>query len=947
MASPGARFRVAKGMRAGLAAAVVLAGVAAIARQDRRVDPNPRVAEGTFWRVLSGKRGDIRMGAASGGLMLSPRNVFQLLPNELRGATIERVRLRLQRAGKQSSAVHVDFRDAGAGRYRALVVPGTMVTGQLSYVGPGGETETLAKAEVDGLLADPSLPFDLTVLLDGPNISFHLDDRELLAATDRRANGNGFAVRSDGGRLKQIDVTVAPAHGDGAGTTWTHRFDVDGRGWSWSWIDLALALGAMLATAGFLRALCAGRPTGRDLAKATLFALAPVSAPMAAASFLASGAFAALVALLAVAGLFAGLFSLRAHLHRSGTPRTLDRVRAALVFLLCGGGLVHSVAATRDALHAELDQPAKRAATGATMQPFRAPVRNRLDAGNAVVVPGRYRNFDLRGTLTPAEGTVLELRLRAPDKIAEGVALLASTDSRFGTRFFYESRSDFVPIGTGAGALATNRPHELLVRARGAAFEAWVDGVRVATAEERRFPAGRIVILTASGAATLDDLAIEPVAEEPEDGATAIDGYLRGTIPLGFVLALALVIALLLGRPLSRVVEPFAYAMIPPAIALLRWAEDARLPLPLFAWTAAASVLLLVGLPLGQGKTLGHLRLVLALLVSTAAGPALVHLAAGDPILVTDATDPELDGFAPPRIHAGFVHYQHPRARHLNRYLIDHRFRGRAFAAVKPSGTIRIVALGSSSTWGAGTEDGSGLDYPSVLERLLLERNPGTKIEVINAGVSGSYSSLLVPFLQEVLAGFAPDVVTVSLGFNDSGHLPQFDTERFLERVTSQSFTFDFLERVKARVEISSAARRHERELASFGSGDADLLAAWRARQPDPNARSPVERFASSLEAMARLGRDHGFSLVLIKEPTQLAPRNWLPLFHQAMESAGAARGIEVVDPGPALQGRGGAKLFMDAVHLVPQGHRVMAEILLPVVQAEIDRVRERDTAGR
>ena len=42
--------------------------------------------------------------------------------------------------------------------------------------------------------------------------------------------------------------------------------------------------------------------------------------------------------------------------------------------------------------------------------------------------------------------------------------------------------------------------------------------------------------------------------------------------------------------------------------------------------------------------------------------------------------------------------------------------------------------------------------------------------------------------------------------------------------------------------------------------------------------------------------------------------------------------GAPVLVPGPALQAAGGADLFMDQVHLLPEGHEVMARMLEPVV---------------
>src|SRR4029077_285899 len=58
---------------------------------------------------------------------------------------------------------------------------------------------------------------------------------------------------------------------------------------------------------------------------------------------------------------------------------------------------------------------------------------------------------------------------------------------------------------------------------------------------------------------------------------------------------------------------------------------------------------------------------------------------------------------------------------------------GRLLAAGKP---IQIVALGSSSTFGAGAST-SAASYPSRLAEELTRRFPGNEITVLNRGVNG------------------------------------------------------------------------------------------------------------------------------------------------------------------------------------------------------------------
>jgi lysophospholipase L1-like esterase len=80
---------------------------------------------------------------------------------------------------------------------------------------------------------------------------------------------------------------------------------------------------------------------------------------------------------------------------------------------------------------------------------------------------------------------------------------------------------------------------------------------------------------------------------------------------------------------------------------------------------------------------------------------------------------------------------------------------------------LRVVAVGSSSTWGAGasTRDRA---YPAQLERMLQERFPGATIEVLNRGVGGeTVAANLARFQRDVLA-LQPDLVIWQVGTNDA-----------------------------------------------------------------------------------------------------------------------------------------------------------------------------------
>lgn len=78
---------------------------------------------------------------------------------------------------------------------------------------------------------------------------------------------------------------------------------------------------------------------------------------------------------------------------------------------------------------------------------------------------------------------------------------------------------------------------------------------------------------------------------------------------------------------------------------------------------------------------------------------------------------------------------------------------------------VRLYALGDSCTFGGGNSRDT---YPAMLGGLLDESEaPGTRYEVVNAGISGMNSQLALRRLESVGPPLEPDVVTIYVGWND------------------------------------------------------------------------------------------------------------------------------------------------------------------------------------
>ena len=86
----------------------------------------------------------------------------------------------------------------------------------------------------------------------------------------------------------------------------------------------------------------------------------------------------------------------------------------------------------------------------------------------------------------------------------------------------------------------------------------------------------------------------------------------------------------------------------------------------------------------------------------------------------------------------------------------------RQLAAGRP---VKIVALGSSSTYGAGASS-QAASYPSRLADELALRLPGHEITVVNRGVGGDEAADMLARLDRDVVAEKPDLVLWQVGTN-------------------------------------------------------------------------------------------------------------------------------------------------------------------------------------
>ena len=92
-------------------------------------------------------------------------------------------------------------------------------------------------------------------------------------------------------------------------------------------------------------------------------------------------------------------------------------------------------------------------------------------------------------------------------------------------------------------------------------------------------------------------------------------------------------------------------------------------------------------------------------------------------------------------------------------------FRGPEFSAEKPPNTYRIFLIGGSTMYGVHAgEDETKAVY---LQKLFDRQNLDFDVEVINAGISGSWSKPETNMIKEKIINYEPDLLIVFDGWND------------------------------------------------------------------------------------------------------------------------------------------------------------------------------------
>ena len=236
--------------------------------------------------------------------------------------------------------------------------------------------------------------------------------------------------------------------------------------------------------------------------------------------------------------------------------------------------------------------------------------------------------------------------------------------------------------------------------------------------------------------------------------------------------------------------------------------------------------------------------------------------------------------------------------------------RGADVAVPKPRRQKRIACFGDSITFGYGASDDE--TYAARLAQAL-----GSRVEVVNAGVTGYTSHQVLGLLRRVGGEVSPDVALFCIGWNDATKRPVDDRTYArslglameVEGVASYSYLY--------RAAKNLYLRRATRE--------------W--KDPPRVPRVSLQRYRENLDAVVAFCRAHGTEPAFIDLPRRrrVGDAPFDRSYSAELRALASALRVTLIDPGelgldtPLASNE---KYFIDTLHFSREGHAYLAELL-------------------
>jgi GDSL-like lipase/acylhydrolase family protein len=281
----------------------------------------------------------------------------------------------------------------------------------------------------------------------------------------------------------------------------------------------------------------------------------------------------------------------------------------------------------------------------------------------------------------------------------------------------------------------------------------------------------------------------------------------------------------------------------------------------------------------------------------------------------------------------------------------------REFSYDKPTGTLRVLALGDSHT--QGYEVRQEATYAAVLERYLDRY--GMQAEVLNTGVSGFSNAEELAYLENEGYRYEPDVVVLGFFANDfldndkaalfdlregklveikREHIPGVRIQNFIYSIpgcrwlSEHSYLYSVLfNTVWAYFKQRLARQASDRGAAGSRSNATENTFEYAVARPSKLTDRQIELAARLIERMQSFCTQHGILLLVADIPAPRSNLGYRSSLPAALTARLDAAGVERLDSTAML------KDFDGVVELhVPHGARHISEFTHAMIGVELGR---------
>ncbi len=200
--------------------------------------------------------------------------------------------------------------------------------------------------------------------------------------------------------------------------------------------------------------------------------------------------------------------------------------------------------------------------------------------------------------------------------------------------------------------------------------------------------------------------------------------------------------------------------------------------------------------------------------------------------------------------------------------------------------TVRILALGDSTTFGWGLEQDQ--TYPARLEHILQEKHPEVVIQVLNGGIPGYTSFQGLHHFKKNAAPYEPDIVLFGYIVQDARKTAITDKQQRLIDIEVQRRRINPLYRLRM---VRYLHWKYVKYLSWRNQG----LSERAEGDPTAQTRVPLADYEENILTFARLCKAQGAQLVLFGFPLEVI--GYTKYHRELLASVAKREGLPHFDP--------------------------------------------------